>query len=546
MLSHRRMDQQSAAQSSSGTLVRHWPWLAVLLVLLTTAFIRFRVLDVPLERDEGEYAYAGQLLLHGTPPYELAYNMKLPGTYFAYAIGMAVFGQTTAGVHLTLLAVNSLSIVFVFLLGRLLFGLAAGLTACASYAVMSVSPAVLGMATHANQFVVLFAVPATFCIWRYAETRRMKFLAFSGILYGLAFLMKQQGIVFALFGIIFFAWQEFKIAPKNWSDVMKRTVWFVAALLLPLALTCLYLSVSGVFGRFWFWTFTYAGKYAGEESWGAGLQSLGGYVHQKWPIYAGFFLLIFSGLPLIWRRKELHGKAIFVFGFLLFSFLGTAIGLYFRPHYFILTLPALAIVAGMAVESIQSFLRPVAGKFAAALLVIAVLGWNLYFQRNYFFRMSNADLCRIVYGANPLNESWLAAEYIRQTSGDTARIAVVGSEPQIYFYSHRLSATGYIYTYPMMERQPYAAKMQREMVREIEINRPEYLVLVLYRYSWLLHDASDTTVIGWAQNYAKQFYDMTGVVNTAETGEMTAVWGDAAKTYRGPWDQFLIVYKRRP
>jgi len=34
----------------------------------------------------GEYAYAGQLILQGVPPYKEAYNMKLPGTYAAYAV----------------------------------------------------------------------------------------------------------------------------------------------------------------------------------------------------------------------------------------------------------------------------------------------------------------------------------------------------------------------------------------------------------------------------------------------------------------------------
>jgi hypothetical protein len=38
-----------------------------------------------LERDEGEYAYAGQLMLQGIPPYQLAYTMKLPGPFAAYA-----------------------------------------------------------------------------------------------------------------------------------------------------------------------------------------------------------------------------------------------------------------------------------------------------------------------------------------------------------------------------------------------------------------------------------------------------------------------------
>jgi hypothetical protein len=45
------------------------------------AALRLRLLDVPLDRDEGEYAYIGQLLLQGIPPYAQAYNFKLPGIY---------------------------------------------------------------------------------------------------------------------------------------------------------------------------------------------------------------------------------------------------------------------------------------------------------------------------------------------------------------------------------------------------------------------------------------------------------------------------------
>ena len=86
-----------AADASLGR-ARGWAaWLCLAAVLALTAAVRIRLLDVPLERDEGEYAYAGQLLLEGVPPYQLAYNMKLPGTYLAYAATMALFGQS-AGV----------------------------------------------------------------------------------------------------------------------------------------------------------------------------------------------------------------------------------------------------------------------------------------------------------------------------------------------------------------------------------------------------------------------------------------------------------------
>jgi len=48
------------------------------------------------------------------------------------------------------------------------------------------------------------------------------------------------------------------------------------------------------------------------------------------------------------------------------------------------------------------------------------------------------------------------------------RIAVLGSEPQIYFYAKRRSATGYIYTYPLMEPQPYSKQMATEFKQEVE------------------------------------------------------------------------------
>jgi len=44
----------------------------------------------------------------------------------------------------------------------------------------------------------------------------------------------------------------------------------------------------------------------------------------------------------------------------------------------------------------------------------------------------------------------------------------IGSEPEIYFYAQRHSATGYIYTYALMEEHKYAHAMPEEMEREIE------------------------------------------------------------------------------
>ena len=42
-----------------------WIWAMVFLIILVVGGIRARLLTMPLERDEGEYAYTGQLLLQG-------------------------------------------------------------------------------------------------------------------------------------------------------------------------------------------------------------------------------------------------------------------------------------------------------------------------------------------------------------------------------------------------------------------------------------------------------------------------------------------------
>jgi len=53
VLFHGAMEKQPATNSSRSLFVRLWPWLVVLGILLFVGFIRVRLLEMPLERDEG-------------------------------------------------------------------------------------------------------------------------------------------------------------------------------------------------------------------------------------------------------------------------------------------------------------------------------------------------------------------------------------------------------------------------------------------------------------------------------------------------------------
>lgn len=543
------METQPAASASPGKSPgRLWPWLVVLLVLLFIGFIRVRLLEMPLERDEGEYAYAGQLILQGIPPYELAYNMKLPGTYFAYAAGMALFGQTIAGIHWTLIVANSLTIIFVFLLGRKLLGVVGGLVACASYGLMSASPEVLGLAAHANHFVVLFAVPATLLLLLAKESGSARTLFFSGLLYGLAFLMKQQGMCFIIFAGIYLFWQEARTSTVFSRHFAGKLLTFAGGAILPFAMFCLACFVAGDFTRFIFWTFMYAGRYASMLPLSEGIQLLRQHLQQTFYFSIGFWAMAIIGMVLAFFGKKTRETVLVVLVFWFCSFSGTATGYYFRGHYFILLLPAFALMIGLAVVAMRNLLQfPKLRDVFQSLPVILfglILGWAITYESQYFFQFTPRQVADNLYELNPVDEAIMVGDYVREHSAPDAKIAVIGSEPEIYFYAKRHSATGYIYTYALMEPQGAALNMQHEMIAEIEANKPEYLVGVTYGLSWLFHPHSSHLIVDWASHYEDHFYDQVGVVRN-DHGKIESIWGDAAKNadING---NCLIVYRRKP
>jgi hypothetical protein len=648
-----------------------WIWMLVLVAVLAAGGIRLRLLSMPLERDEGEFAYAGQLILQGVPPYELAYNMKLPGTYAAYAALMAVFGQTVAGIHLGLILVTSATTVLIFLLARRLFDDYVGVAAAATHAIMALTPSMLALSAHATHFVMLAAVGGLLLLIVGIDRGRPLMFLWSGLCLGAAVMMKQPGLAFLALALVFLAWHDIgpplvqrlsglvgRIFPKLggargptaepilWRQFIGRMGLLVVGGALPYGLTCLVLWKAGVFPKFWFWTVTYAMEYGSINSletgvvWGvqlipdnigsslwlwviagagvvallprlrgrgavpfyigagacvvaallarhyfqqyeaiaqtqrfatqeaadaavkAGLHLIGVSTKVALAVLAATFLL---GLVAAAWDPRIRRRAPLALGLLAFSAAATAAGFYWRNHYFIMMIPAVAILAGVGVlAAVRLVIRtglPAAlrwvpvGLFLAALVyAVAAPGQEPpagYMARpgtrDILFKLTPDDANRTLYGNNPFVESGPVAEYIEKHSSPTDRLAVLGSEPQIYFLSHRRSATGYIYTYGLMEDQPLAARMQQEMIDEITAARPEYLVWVEVSMSWLWNAKSDPMILEWAKGkgnyvkegpdlmgkggYIKDHYELVGLADMQAPDPTVYRWGAAAAPY---------------
>ncbi len=560
-------------------------WVVLAMALVFSMFVRARLAAFPLERDEGEYAYAGQLILQGIPPYILAYNMKLPGTYLAYAGLMAVFGQTTVGIHLGLLAVNLATIGLIFFFARDLFDTLTGAAAAACFAVLSSSPSVMGTAAHATHFVTVFGVAGAWVLWRAIRSQKPWLFAASGLLLGLAFLMKQQGVFLPVFGGLAVLVSCVRPRPVLSRRHLALCLSYAVGAVLPLAATCLWLWLAGTFDKFWFWTVQYARTYVEQIPLKLGFEifwdSLQGVIGANWPIWAlglaGAIGLVCSG--------GVPGRRAFVFTFLVFSFLCVCPGFYFRQHYFIVLLPCVAILAGIGFVAIVGLVSRLAmvtfgtssraspasagrrnrGKAKtaspaeppsaagrgwlvglAALIPAAAVVSPVWQQRDYYFSWWPEQACRHVYWPNPFVECPVIADYLRNNSSPEDRIAVFGSEPEIFFDSRRNSATGYIYAYPLMEVHPYARTMQEDMIREIESAQPKFAVVVNVHFSWLGRGNSETLLTNWIPDYLAAHYHAVGLVDIFPDRPSVYKW-DAEVAGAQPRSTYnLWVFRRNP
>ncbi len=552
MITEAGIPPDPSAGKSEGQPWQHffcWHFAVLFAVIVFFGAIRWRLLDMPLERDEGEYAYAGQLILQGIPPYQMAYNMKLPGTYAAYAVILAVFGQTARGIHLGLLLVNGVSIILLYVVTARLFGRLAGTIAGSTYALLSTHQVVLGLAAHATHFVVLAALIGFIPLLRAEETKRPGFVFWAGAAFGVTFLMKQPGIFLGAFAFFYLAVQCWPNNRREWSTWARNMAVFLLGAVLPFALTCVVLYRAGVFGNFWFWTFEYARQYAVTLPLRRSWRELAPKASSLLRLILCLWILALAGIARSFWNPTIRRHVVFVLGLLVFSCVAVCPGLYFRPHYFILMMPVVAMLIAVAVSFATRWLTAQGASRWLRVLPLIVFGaaWVLaiYHNAEFYFKLSPVQASRVCYPLNPFPEAAPLAEYLRQHTAPTDTIIVFGSEPEIYFYAHRHSASGYIYIYSLMEDQAYWPAMQKQMMQEVEARRPAYVVLVGVPDSWLQTPGSPQAIAfdGWMKQYVSNGFDEAGVVELAEP-ESRYFWGDEARGHRQPGRE-IRIFKRK-
>jgi len=403
------------------------------------------------------------------------------------------------------------------------------------------SPSVLGLAAHATHFLVFFALAGFVALERAAATRQMLWWFVAGILLGSSVLMKQHAIFIACLGVVW----PFVITEGTWRTTYRRRLresgLVLAGFFLPLFFIALILAQGGVLGRAWHWTFDYAREYVSVTPLSQAVFLLWRQFRKIFRVWGAMWALSGIGAMALWWLCRPVAKRLLLL--LLASFAAVLPGFYFRPHYFIVMLPFVALLAVLGItaicERLVRFRCPMPTTLGASLL-FAVLGSCIWNQSQLLFAASAIDVLDWQYGRTPFREAPAIGRAIAGLTQPNERIAVLGSEPELMVYAERQAATGYMYMVPLLEKQAFAIRMQNELIAELAANRPEALVLIDMPGTWdgpqPTHE-TPTRVVAWTEVWMRQNYRPAAIFPIGQSRGKVVPITDPVRL-RAAWNRF--------
>jgi len=495
---------------------------------------------MPLDRDEGAWAYEGWLLLNGIPPFTYFYDAKMVGTYYLYAFFMMLFGQTIEGVRIGILFTILINMFLIYNVSKKISGNSdSGMLACSFYALFSLDYGTFALSGYTTHFVLTFIMLSVIFLLDALKNENAFLFFLSGMFAGCSFCVKQPAVFFIILFLVYILVVMY-LRKTMVKKIIKNALSFIAGAAAVFLVICLIMKNYGVFDKFWFMTITFAMSHGQQLS----LNNLF-YIFSFFIREYGIFLKVTLILTVlycffvIFYIKETEKKFLYVTLFVS-SVLFCLSGFYLRPHYFIIfSLPAALFLSEKFYDSKN---KPVISRKLNNFFYVLLLFLLLLTQNDVLFKLSPDQVSRKIFRNNPFPESIEIAKFIKNNTKDTDRIVIIGSEPQILFYAKRKSATGYVCFNQMMDVSKIADEMQIEAIKEIEQSNPAYLVFVNIYDSLGMYGGSSTRIFEWLKSTTKNL-KLSGIVNIISLDRTDYVWGPQAEKYQLQSNSWIAIFK---
>jgi Dolichyl-phosphate-mannose-protein mannosyltransferase len=504
---------ESASGLRQQSSVRQTVLLIAGLILITAA-IRIPLLGVPFERDEGEYAYIAWRLGHNELPYRDWVDQKPPAIFWVYRATLALPLDPIRAVHLAALLFSAASTCALFFLAQRFMSRFWAFATAALFALISVDPFAQGTAANTEVFMLLPIILSQIAFLKSAEGPRKIWLMLAcGALSGVAMAFKQVAAVnwFLLIAL----YPIFAASEKRWRSALVFVAWSAAGLIAALGSVGLYFWMRAGLGELIDNVLTHNLEYIGAMTWSDRLQFCSDTLARLAP--TELLVWIFSVVGLIALVIARKGKWFaFLAGWLVTSMIGVSASGYFFPHYFQQLLPPLALVAVFGAASLSGlrFWRNTPMAKTVFILLLGILPLKTLWP--FWFVHSSADAVRKIYPGNFFAEMAEFAARIAKVTSPDQRVFIFGAEPELLFYAQRVSATRYIFLFPLYG--PYRNVREKQIAAAAEIERAAPSAAVYVPNDLFFSPMSDQYFTKWSLSYLQEnFSPDTWLIKETET-----------------------------
>ena len=532
--------------------------LALALLTLVTLMVRAPLLSVPFERDEGEYAYIGWRLTHGELPYRDWVDQKPPAIFWIYRLALSIPGDPVVAVHLFASVWSAASAWALYLVARHLISSQWAVGVAALFALLSAHPIGEGTAANTEIFMLL---PMILSMWAFLKcakcvteepapsgnkSRAILLMIVSGVLIGIATAFKQ---VAAINWPLLVCLSPFLMRSTNgapWKRTLQLALWSAAGAASVWAMIAGYFALRGGFSDFVYNVLTHNLEYVQATPWSERTKLCVATLMKLSRVQAVPWIFALIGLVATARRPA---KAAFLLlaGWLAASFAGVSASGYYFPHYFQQLLPAIALAAGFGAEAAANALgQKGISNYAGLAAITTLLMISPVATWLPFARMSPRAAARRIFPFNIFAEMPQIAGHIAQATKPDDRVFVFGAEAEILFYAKRVSATRYIFLFPLYGPYRDARQQQEATAREVMQNSPK--VVAYFPNGLFYKPGTEQFFSQWTESYLRENFrpDVYVTRNLAGAAQFTRAPAGQTEFVPPPAEQLVgIIFVRK-
>ena len=509
-----------------------------------SVIIRTNFLEFPLERDEGLYVHFAELILEGKLPYASFYDPKPTGLFYIYAAIMFISGKSLTALHWAFTIINATTCYMTYQLSKKLMGRIAAVTSSLLFVILSLNPHLGGYSVLSEHLVIFLVVPSFLLLITGLERNHLSWIVLSGLGFGISIQAKQNGLFFALAGVVYLVYYHIKEA-KTTQGIIIRLVYFGTMILVPSLLLWIYFTGNDLGGDFLYWNYIYGIKYLSNVPWSEALDYFTLTVTKLNEGYFAWWLISFASICSVPFLHHSRRVKVFLITFSVLSIISITPRWTFHGHYFILMIPALAIASGALIDHIVRQFKMESDLFFAGLglVIITAIIVHTFENRDHLINVDHKRIIKNIYGSNPFVETHEISQMIRNRAHGADQLLVFGGEMQLYYYTGLRAPTKHLFGPYLVDASDEHLTRQNEYMHDAETHLPRFFIAIRHPLSWSVKKGHNPMIMTWYNDFTSKNYDLIGLCEIRYNLESKYYWDDDLDNHIPGGDHQIYVWE---